>query len=72
MSVATRTFEPGFDVRIASAAPAWRLSRRRWHARDGVGTRQVRLRQVHQRYTYVARWRCVDGTWYLASEIFSG
>ena len=37
-----------------------------------VGTWQVRLRLVHQRGTYVARWRCVDGTWYLASEIFSG
>ena len=37
-----------------------------------VGTWQVRLRLEHQRGTYVARWRCVDGTWYLASEIFSG
>ncbi|MBC7564501.1 MAG: nuclear transport factor 2 family protein [Gemmatimonadaceae bacterium] len=37
-----------------------------------VGTWQVRLRLEHQRGTYVARWRCVDGTWFLASEIFSG
>ena len=66
--------EPGFRgyVRTPDAVDVTPDGRTATETGRWVGTWQVRLRLDQQHGTYIATWRCVDGTWYLASEIFSG